>query len=326
MSGRATDNLSREKIQQLLTAIGSKQAEDTTEVEAIEYNWHEPHYFNSEQLEKLDIFAKKVAALMAEKFADFCRSKFDVTVVSVTQHFASEFTNQPSDDKKGDYYLPFGTDQEHLCGLACIPEQAAVIWARQLLGDSETEEDSGRELSQLEESLLSDLACGLVEAFSSPYTTCDFHPANSIVKGQWPLELQGTEELCKISFDVKQAAPDGDKQGSGAYFLILCSKLEPVAGKTAQTAGVLSAEDISKVIHGHLQEIPVFVTAQLASAVFTFQEIMNLQVDDILLLDKKIAQPVELIVDGRTVCYGWAAKSAGKYAVTITETAFGDTA
>lgn len=326
MSPRATDNLSREKIQQLLTAIGSKQAEDTTEVEAIEYNWHEPHCFNSEQLGNLDIFAKKGAALMAEKFADFCRSQFDVTVVSTSQHFAGEFTNQPSDDKKGDYYLPFGTDQEHLCGLACIPEQAAVLWARQLLGDSGSEEDSGRELSQLEESLLLDLASGLVEAFSSPDTTCDFKPASSIVRGQWPLELQGTEELCKISFDVKQTADASDKQGSGAYFLILCSELESVVAGNAQADGELSAEDISKAIHGHLQEIPVFVTAQLASAVFTFEEIMNLQVDDILLLDKKIAQPVELIADGRTVCYGWAAKSAGKYAVTITETAFGDKA
>lgn len=326
MSPRTTDNLSREKIQQLLTAIGSKQAEDTTEIEAIEYNWHEPHYFNSEQLVKLDIFAKKVAALIAKKFTDFCRSRFDVTVVSVTQHFAGEFTNQPSDDKKGDYYLPFGTDQEHLCGLVCIPEPAAVLWARQLLGDSGAEEDSNRELSQLEESLLSDLACSLVEAFSSPDTTCDFNPAGSIVRGQLPLELQSTEELCKISFDIKQAADAGDKQGSGAYFLIICSELEPIVTGTTQTAIQLSAEYISKAIHEHFHEMPVTIRAQLASASFSFEEVMNLQVDDILLLDKKVDQPVELVVDGLTIYYGWPAKSAGKYAVTVTETTFGDKA
>ena len=326
MSSRVTDNLSREKIHQLLAAVGSKPVEDTTAEEAIEHNWHEPHYFSSEQLGKLDIFAKKVAALMAETIAGFCRSQFDVTVVSSTQHFAEEFISQPLDDKSADYYLSFGTDKEHLCGLIGIPERTAVVWATQLLGESGSEEDSGRELSQLEESLLSDLACGLVETFCSPYKTCDFHPANSIVRGQLPLELQGTEELYKISFDIKQAADAGDKQGYEAYFLILCSELEPIVTGTAQTAVQLSAEDISKTIHEHLQEMPVTITARLASAVFTFQEIMNLQVDDILLLDKKIAQPIELIVDGRTVCYGWPAKSAGKYAVTIKDNAFGDKA
>jgi flagellar motor switch protein FliN/FliY len=108
----------------------------------------------------------------------------------------------------------------------------------------------------------------------------------------------------------------------------MCSELTPIAGRTAQDSGGFSTEDISKVILGHLQEMPVLITSQLASAVLSFEELMNLQADDILLLDKRVDQPVELIVDGRTVYYGRLAKSAGKYAVTITTTttAFGDTA
>jgi flagellar motor switch protein FliM len=67
--------------------------------------------------------------------------------------------------------------------------------------------------------------------------------------------------------------------------------------------------------------MPVFITGKLASAVLTFEEIMDLQPDDILLLDKKVDQPAELIVGDRTVYYGSPAKSAGKYAVAITNTA-----
>ena len=107
--------------------------------------------------------------------------------------------------------------------------------------------------------------------------------------------------------------------------MTLCSMLESIAGKDTQAAGGLSADDISKVILGHLQEIPVLATAQLASAALTFEEIMSLQVDDIVLLDRRIDEPVELIANSRTVCYGWPVKSAGKYAVSITATAFGDT-
>ena len=322
MSGRVTNSLSREKIQQLLTAVGSEPTEDITQVEATEYNWHEPHYFNSEQLEKLGYFTEAVAVAMAQKFSKFCRSEFNVTIASITQHFADELLNQTSDSEQKDYYLPFGTNQEQMCGLIGIPEQAALNWARQLLGDSESEKDPGRDLSQLEESLLLDLVSALVEVFSGLDESFDFHSAERIVKGQWPLGTEGTEELCKISFDIKKA--DSEKS-SETYFLILCSELEPVTGKAEQDSADFSAEDVSKMILGHLQEIPVLVTGQLASTVLTFEEIMNLQADDILLLDKRVDQPTELIVDGRTVYHGCPAKSEGKYAVTIINTpaAFG---
>ncbi len=65
--------------------------------------------------------------------------------------------------------------------------------------------------------------------------------------------------------------------------------------------------------------LSVSVTAQLASTVLTFEEIMGLGVDDILLLDKRTNEPVELIVKGRTVFRGRPAKSDGRYAVVITE-------
>jgi flagellar motor switch protein FliM len=317
--------MSREKIQQLLMAIGSEPKEDAAQVEAAQYNWQEPHYFNKEQLVKLDNFADTVASAMAKKFAKLCRSEFNVTISSTTQHYAYEILSQLSDGEQRDYYLPFGTSQEHMCGLIGIPGQTAVNWATQLLGDSESEKDPGRDLSPLEESLLLDLASALVEVFSGPDKTLDFQAAQNIVRGQWPLEAEGTEEICKISFEVKKA---GSEKSSKAYFLIMCSELTPISGRTAQDSGDFSTKDISKVILGHLQEMPVLITSQLASAVLSFEELMNLQADDILLLDKRVDQPVELIVDGRTVYYGRPAKSAGKYAVTITTTAtaFGDTA
>ena len=325
MSGIATKSLSREKIRQLLMAIGSESKEDAVQEDATQYNWQEPHYFNKEQFVKLNNFADAVAAAVAQKFAKLCRSEFNVTISSTTQHYLYEILSQLSDGEQRDYYLPFGADQEHLCGLIGIPGQTAVNWATQLLGDSESEKDPGSDLSSLEETLLLDLASALVEVFSGPDKALAFQPAQKIVRGQWPLKLGDTEEICKISFDVKNA--DSEK-GSEAYFLILCSELTPVAGKTVRDSGEFSAEDISKLILEHLQEMPVLITGQLASAVLSFEELMNLQADDIVLLDKRVDQPVELIVDGRTVYYGRPAKSAGKYAVTITTTAtaVGDTA
>jgi len=312
---RAAKSLSNEKIHQLLSAVGSGPMEDTTGIKATEYNWNQPHYFDNKQLNRLDDFTKKVARAMSVKFVDFCHSEFDVSVVSTMQHFAAELVDQAMESGQNDYYLAFGTDQDHPCGLISIPTQTAFIWATQLLGDPESEEeDSGRDLSQLEESLLLDLLSALIEAFSQK--TWDFQPAKNIVRRLFPLELKGTEELCKITFDVKKT---DQEKGSEAYILTLCSKLEAAVGKVEQTVGAFSADDISKAILGHMQQMPVCITAQLASTMLTLEEIMSLEVGDILLLDKKVNKPIELITSGRTAFLGRPAKLAGKHAAVITE-------
>jgi len=313
--------LSREKMRQLLAAVGSRPTDETTQIESTEYDWHQPHCFNSAQLERLDDFTNTAAAVMAQKFADFYHNDFNVTITSTTQHFAGEY--QSSTAEQDDYYLSFSGDRQQPCGFVGIPPQTAFIWATQLLGGSEPDseskegkEGSDRKLSQLEESLLIDIASNLVEAFSGACETCDFHPATEIVTGRLPLELTGDEDLCKIGFKVKKAGEDADYE---AYFLMLCDNLQTVVGKIAQADNEFSTGDISKAIRSHLEEMPVSVTAKLASAQITFEQIASLQTDDILLLDSKVEEPVELIVEGRRFFKGRPVKSAGKYAVVITE-------
>ena len=311
----ALNNLSEEKIQQLLAAVGSAPKEDTPQTEATDYDWRQPHYFNKEQLNKLENLVKEAAKEMAQQFSKFCNNDFEVTVTSTTEHFAADLRKKALEEKQA-YNLPFGPDQDHQYGLICMPSQTAFIWATQLLGDSETQEESERDLSQLEESLLSDIASALLEGFSGPCQTVDLQPGTSIIKKPLPLEIQDTQALCKITFQVNKTEQEN---GSEFYILILCEKLEPELGKTVKAAGKTSAQDISKTILERVHQTPVCVTARLASTVITFEELMNLRPNDILLLDKRIDEPIDLIVDDLTVCYGRPAKSDGQHAVIITQ-------
>jgi flagellar motor switch protein FliM len=317
MSSTPANDLSREKIQQLLAAVGSGPKEDTSQTEETDYDWRQPHYFSTEQFEKLDELTKEATGKMAEKFARFCNDDFDVTVVSTTEHFVAELRSQALDDKQS-YNLPFGSDQGHPYGLVGMPAKTAFIWATQLLGDSEPEEDSERDLSQLEESLLLDIASDLLEAFSSTCEEASFQPDTSIIKKPFPLELQDTEALCKITF---QARKTDQENGSEFHILMLSDKLETMLGQTAKPVRKTSAKDSSKAILDHIQHISIPVTAQLASTVITFEELMNLRPNDILLLDKRIDEPIDLVVDNRPVCYGRPAKSDGWHAIVITASA-----
>jgi flagellar motor switch protein FliM len=329
MSSTPTDNLSKKRMQQLLAAIGSQPKEDATKIECTEYNWYQPNYFNNNQLRKLDNFAKKVASVIAQKFTDLCHSDFNVTITSITQQFADEFFEQARADEQSDHYLAFGTVQErdsqtqngvfelsHPCGVVGIPPQTAIIWVTQLLGEVASETNSSKVLSQLEESLLLDTAATIIEAFSESYSSSHFLPDKCVVRGHLPLEVQGIEEICKITFGVQK---DSSENSSEAYFLIPCRMLEPVITKTVQADNKFSSQDISKAILGHLHQMPVSVTAQLASTLLSFEEIMSLQASDILLLDKEIDETIEVIIEGKSLFRGQPAKSAGKHAVVITE-------
>lgn len=315
MSDAAANNLTEEKVQQLLAAVGSRPAEDTEKTEAIAYDWTLPHHFSNDQFNELKNYRQKLAAAIAKKFTRLYHSDFNVTVDSSSQHFADDFLN--SDDEQSHYRIAFGADRNQLFGFISMSGRTASIWTTQLLGDLEPkEEDSDRDLSPLEESLLLDVASVLLEALSSTYDNYEFCLAKDVVRGQLPIELQGTEELCKIIFNAGKADSEDSSQ---AYFLMPCDKLEPVLGESTQADKKFSAKDTSKALIGHMQRVLVCVTAQLASGSFTFEQIMSLGVDDILLLNKKVDEPMELIVEGRPVFRGRPAKSAGKFAVVITE-------
>jgi flagellar motor switch protein FliM len=144
--------------------------------------------------------------------------------------------------------------------------------------------------------------------------------AGDLVKGPLPVDAAATEEICRISFDVKKADAE---EGSAAYFVIPCKELAPATGKTVP-GGEFSVNEISTAILDNLQEVKVTVTAQLDSAKLTFEELINLRVNDMLLLDKTVAEPIELIVEGKTLFSGRPAKSTGKYAVVVAAVLDGD--
>ena len=174
MSSSATNNSSRRRIQQILASIGSRPQQETAQINAVEYDWRQPHYFSSEQLNRLEGFTAKVAQACLERFTELYHSDFKVTIVSTTQHFAGELA--ASENAKSDYCLAFGIDENQVFGFVGMPAKTAIIWTTQLLGDSKPEEDYNRDLSQLEKSLLLDIASSVIEAFSNSYENQSLRP------------------------------------------------------------------------------------------------------------------------------------------------------
>ena len=72
-------------------------------------------------------------------------------------------------------------------------------------------------------------------------------------------------------------------------------------------------------MQNHIEKISIPITMQLASVAVTVEDALNLSPGDILVLDKKIDEPAHLFVSGKAIFRGLCAKSAGNYAIAITE-------
>ena len=313
MNSSPANNSGREKMQQILAAIGSKSAEASEQIEAADYDWQQPHCFSTIQIKRLANFSERLSQACTENLTQLYNNHYDVKIISTAQHFATDLFHM--EEEKVDYCVAFGADEEHPCGMVCIPVQSATRWTTLLLGGDESEEDSDRELSHLEESLLLDIASALIGAFPKAWENYECNPAQKIIRDKIPLELQGAKELCKISFSVTKAGSD---KSTEAYFIILCDELRPIVGKERQ-APIPPAKAISDAMSNHIHKIPVIATAQLDSIRLTFEEIMSLNAGDILLLDKNVSEPIDLVTEDRILLRGQPAKSGGKNAILITE-------
>ena len=315
-------HLGRVKISQLLAALGSTRAQAGPEQDepgqtppASLYDWRDPHFFDAEQHDQLAQALGQVAARMAEILARFRGSSCEVCLKTLTGHFAGDLCCRL--ELEQNYCLAFAPDMGQPCGLVAIAPQTTMTWVSWLLNDSGSVRDSNRALSPLEESLLSDLLTAVLDAFLAPLRTqYNLKAAGPLCKGQPNLQFELTEEIAQIVFQVKSTDPG---EASEIAFLLPCSRLAALAGKTPPAEPKVAPQELSRTLMEHLQEVPVTVRATLASTSLAFQEILDLGPGDILLLDQPLDGSAELILDGHPIFRGRPAQSQGQYAVVITE-------
>lgn len=315
MSNEAKTNLSREKIQQLLAAVGKNLPKDEAEVQATDYDWNQPNFFNAEHLEKINEFAKAAAAAAAGRFEHFFQADSKVDVGEIKQHYAGYFVKCSIEEDKKGHYLTLKDSQNLSCGLVAVPAQTANNWLNLLLGDSESRDQAESKLSKLEASLLTDITKSLAGVIISSSDKLNFQPDSSITCNTFSLDIGDCEELLEIVFDIQK---DGSENKSQLSLLLPCKTLLPIAGKT-DSAQQLSPKDLQNTILEHIKEIPVVVDVQLATTELTFEQVFTLKDGDILLLDKKINEPLTLFVEGQKRFSGRLAKAKGNLATVIAE-------
>lgn len=304
-----------QKIQQMLSAMGVQQSQVGNDIEAVEFEWDKPHCFNQQQLDVVNEIAKNTASVIAERLGQFFQSSLDVSVALVNQHYAGKFISGLFGNDSRDYYHLLKTDKDLAVAMTIIPQDTTSYWLTSLLGETEKSDETTKQLSQLEMSLLSDAAFCFSRAIINANQNLKLKATNKILCDHFNLDLKDAEELCQISFEIKKAQAE---KSCTAHFLLPCSKLLDAMGIQSTQQKLTPAQARGAMLN-HINKLPVIVTTQLADTEFTFEQILTLQKGDILVLNKKISDPVELIIEGKTRFLGHPAQSGGKLAVQITQ-------
>ncbi len=314
MSLNSGISLSRDKILQLLASVGSNPQKANPEIASQDYNWKEPHFFTKQQIEKVGEYAKSAADAIAARFTRFFQNDFQAENSSTKQYYAGYYVAETIEKNQKGYHLILKNQQNAPCGLIAVPTASAYQWLTILLGDSESRGDAQVELSRLETSLLSDIARSIAEALLSGKEKINLLPDSNISGNQFSLDIGNSEEIIEITFDIYKKESQDKTQ---AHFVVPSKLLSAIAGKT-EAAKSANPKDTHNAILDHLKEIPVPITAALASTELSFEQILSIQPGDILLLEKKINEPISIVITGQERFYGRLAKSNNKLAAVIT--------
>jgi flagellar motor switch protein FliM len=312
MSTRA-DNLSLEKIRQLLSAAGVESQDDPSRNSAAQaFDWRCCRYFTLEQLAKINQFAETAAAACIDLFSRLYKGDCTVSVISTRQYFSS--ATPQADSETDDYYLPFGSDAKKPFGLLRIPQLSALTWAGLMLGGADAGKETDRSLSRLEESFLADIASSLIGAFAGAYGAV-LQPGGPFYRDRSTVALQGSDEWLEIVFQTEKT--DTPESALTAAFLVCCDKLETVAGKTASAKEKLSEAQIRSVMLGHIHQVPMSVRVELGTVMVAFKDVVNLQANDVLVLHQRVSGPVDVLVEDRVLFKGHPVQSGGRQAVVL---------
>ncbi len=310
-------NLTREKLRQLIAVAEKHVTRDEPVSDLPAFDWQVPHHFNPEELGMLDSFSRKLALHINKSFMTMCQGEFEVDITGIEQHFACNLSDLVFKEQGKYYFLPFNDSKSNSCGYISISPQTAHILIGQMLRDSDTGNDTERELSQLEESIMMDIAAAIVDAFTDTIKEAGgatLKRTSRFTKDDWPLDVDGLSDLCSISFTANH--PDGTVE---ATFTILSSLLEPVAGSKAIHDPNPTPQKLANMLMQAMQEVPIEASAQLCLASVSLNDYMNLQPGDTLLLGKKTDEPIDVLLNNHPSFKAYPTKSLGKYAVVITK-------
>jgi len=318
MSVKPAVEFNRSNLRKLLASVGSLAA-DTPVPAYTEFDWRACRMFTEAQMEQLSRSVWSLGPCVGDVFSQVCRNPFEASVEAVRQVYVGHLQEQLTQEGiPPGWVLGFGPDRDAPCALLYMPHDTAGKWASILLGDTGSDDEEASTLSTLEESLLTDLCRRLVAGLRDFEPRWAYQSCACLDRDPWPVQWEPMKALVQIEFAVR---PADTENGIKASLIMPASSVMMFAGKQDDAEEDWDeASDCSDVILRCMENLPVSMTAQLGTVCLTFEELMSLRANDVLVLDQSIHEPIAVHMEGRTAFAGFPGKRQGHRALLITQT------
>lgn len=316
--------LSQNEIDNLLKALSTgeldiDEAKNKDEKQIKNYDFARPAKFSKEHLRTMEIIFEHFARLMATNLPAYLRKSVTVDVVSSEVVIYSEFSNALSNP-----VLLGVVDMQPLSGNVIMEIASNLGYAvvDRLLGGYGNSLDKPRDFSEIELSILERIFSICVNLLQEPWkNVVKISPRLERIEtnSQFAQIISPSETIAIITLNIKI----GDVEG----LMNIClpfDTLEPVIDKLNTKYWFASMKDKDEnsyedIIEGAIGKARIPMKAVLGGSRISVADFANLQLGDIIRLDKKVDEELDVYVGNIKKFKALPGYSDDKYAVRVTE-------
>lgn len=336
------DTLSQDEIDALLSAITSEggttsgtsgvilpdkkdDSRDKLKKKIKIYDFKRPDKFSKEQIRTVTRIHETFTRFLTTFLSTQLRSIIKIEIVSVDQITYEEFIRSINNPTMMSIFN-LGT----LEGTGVLEMSLGIVFTilDRLFGGIGKPLEKVRILTEIEEVVMRRILNKIFDLLKeSWYQVVEIAPKLELIESnpQFAQIVAPTEMVLLITFEIKIGK---DNEG----IMNLCFPyvvLEPIVNKLTTQSWFMpmkhdgSSEDII-VLEKKIKNVDIAVIAELGRTKTTFREILNLKIGDLIILDKKIDEPIDVKI-GNEIKYKARAGILGKFkAITIEEIIKGD--
>ena len=306
--------LSQNEIDALLKQLstGELDADDFTETKSVkvkEYDFSRPAKFSKEHLRTLEIIFEHYGRLLSSNLPAYLRKNVQVEVMNSEAVTYSEFSNALSNP-----VLLGVVNMAPLSGNIIIEIATNLGYAiidRLLVGVGEPLEKK-REFSEIELSILEKIFTILIDLLREPWTNVvEIHPYLERIETnpQFAQIISPTEMIAIVTVNINIGG---------------VATLEPVMDKLNTKYWFSTMQDrdetsYADVIETAINRALIPVSAELGKSSLTVMDFINLQVGDVIKLNRKIEDELDIYVGNIVKFKALPGSFNDDYAVKVTE-------
>lgn len=317
------DVLSQNEIDNLLQALssgetGSEEIKDSDEKQIKNYDFARPAKFSKEHLRTLEIIFEHYGRLLSTNLPVYLRKAIQVEVMNSEAVSYSEFSNALSNPVllgiinfaplKGNIILEIASN----LGYAMVD--------RMLGGEGEPLEKT-REFSEIELLIIERILTVCVNLLHEPWeNVVDIHPRLERIEtnSQFAQIISPSEMIAIVTINIKI----GDVEGLMNVCLPYLT-LEDIMDKLNTKYWYSTMQDKDEqqyvdAIETLISKAPIPMKAVLGNSTISVSDFSGLQVGDIIRLDTKVNQELDVFVGNIKKFTALPGSSGDKYAVRIT--------